>query len=223
MLSLYLDDVKSQGRVGLVGIILPSDNVRSLCAAVEAIVREGGPAPKNRQSVELKGEEILGNRGWWRSKSPRERLLVATQCLASLEPHGARILQRVGRKPAGKTLNEAKRSTSMAMAIVASDYAREVNERSIMAVCDEQSVDLVTTDSVMHFDRMEDPYHHAVIVDAVYAVDSRRSRMIQLADLVAHVWQAKETPGAPHGDLWSQVRHLEYRPVNFMMGGSSAS
>lgn len=173
-------------------------------------------------SAELHGTEIFGGKNEWRSVPVPRRIEMYRQCLALLDAHDALVFVRAGHPPPGVARKHALRTaTWMTLAVV--EELASMKSTTALVFCDEQSVDLGMADGIIDSRRKSDmKYFRSAdrvrIVDAVHAVKSSRSRLIQLADLVAYCWCRQETT---LNDFWKSIKALEYHPIRMVYGEQS--
>ena len=202
MLLTYVDESYTADRYYIAALMVPEREARSLVAELDDLMAATERSFGVPQDTELHGHELINGKGPWSplAKLVRARIGIYDDALTVIGRHEVAIVLRgmdVARQRARYGDPRPPHQVVLSHLIERVDeYAEKVGELTIM-IADEISDAERHQRNLWQYQQLDTGGYRARkitrFVDTIHFVPSRSSRLLQAADLVAHMHRRRQT------------------------------
>jgi hypothetical protein len=222
VLLTYVDESYTKERYFLAALLVPDREAVSLTAALDGVVRDAMINHGHvHESAELHGYDIVSGKGDWKWLAPkvRARLDIYHKALEVIANHDVKVIIR-GVDILGLNARYSQPDHPHSVVLThlierVDEYAESVNELAIMIADEVDGQDGYRRNLWKYQQSGTWGYRSRQItriVDTIHFAPSTSSRLVQAADLIAHMANRKATsatrsPKAQRADetLWARI------------------
>lgn len=180
----------------LSALLVPAASWTVIEQELEAVIESAFPAPRPLD-FELHANELLNARGWFRQFPIAQRMEVYRQCMVVAARHGLKVIHRAIQKKryadwltrtfgAGVTINPHIAAYAL-VAQVVNSFLKDLPGSPLGIFISDENKEVVKDLEKSHrlLRGAAGPLHLSQVIEKGFFIDSRKSLLLQLADLCA--------------------------------------